>query len=78
VAAAAKAEYRFGPQPASRSIAQPSLTELMPVVYTRPAEIPITAVAALNHERLRGWAKRYWMPDDTKRTKPAHPGHEAE
>jgi hypothetical protein len=50
----------------------------MPVVYTRPAEIPITAVAALNHERLRGWAKRYWMPDDTKRTKPAHPGHEAE
>jgi len=43
-----------------------------------PAEIPITAVAALNHERLRGWAKRYWMPDDTKRTKPAHHGHEAE
>ena len=43
-----------------------------------PAEIPITAVAALNHERLRGWAKRYWMPDDTKRIKPVNRGHEAE
>lgn len=42
------------------------------------AEIPITAVAALNHERLRGWAKRYWMPDVTKRLKPVNRGHEAE
>lgn len=43
-----------------------------------PAEIPITAVAALNHERLRSWAKRYRRPDDAKRSKPIHRGHGAE
>ena len=43
-----------------------------------PAEIPITAVAALNHERLRAWTKRYRMPDDTKRVKPLTRGHGAE
>jgi len=32
-----------------------------------PAEIPITAVAALNHERLRGWLRRNKMPDNAKR-----------
>jgi succinate dehydrogenase / fumarate reductase iron-sulfur subunit len=42
-----------------------------------PAEIPITAVAALNHERLRGWLTRNKMPDDTKRlTKTANHGAE--
>jgi succinate dehydrogenase / fumarate reductase iron-sulfur subunit len=43
-----------------------------------PAGIPITAVAALNHERLRAWTKRYRMPDDTKRVKPLNRGHGAE
>ena len=35
------------------------------------------AVAALNHERLRGWLTRNKMPDDTKRlTKTANHGAE--
>ena len=34
-----------------------------------PAEIPITAVAALNHERLRGWFRRNTTPDNTKRSR---------
>jgi hypothetical protein len=42
-----------------------------------PAEIPITAVAALNHERLRSWLKRNKEPDNTKRlTKTANHGAE--
>ena len=42
-----------------------------------PAEIPITAVAALNHERLRGWFRRDKMPDNTKRLR-KNPNHGAE
>jgi succinate dehydrogenase / fumarate reductase iron-sulfur subunit len=43
-----------------------------------PAEIPITAVAALNHERLRAWAKRYRLPEHRKRLKPLTHGHGTE
>src|ERR1700675_1314602 len=42
-----------------------------------PAEIPITAVAALNHERLRGWFGRNKTPDNTKRSR-KNPNHGAE
>ena len=43
-----------------------------------PAEIPITAVAALNHERLRSWLKRNKEPDNTttRLTKTANHGAE--
>jgi succinate dehydrogenase / fumarate reductase iron-sulfur subunit len=38
-----------------------------------PAGIPITAVAALNHERLRNWARRYQVRDNARRSKREHP-----
>jgi len=38
-----------------------------------PAGIPITAVAALNHERLRTWARRYQVRDNARRSKREHP-----
>ena len=34
-----------------------------------PEEIPISAVAALNHERLRAWARRYRVLDNAERSK---------
>ena len=43
-----------------------------------PEEIPITAVAALNHERLRAWRKRYRVPDDADRSKHENPHHAGE
>ena len=43
-----------------------------------PAEIPLSAVAALNHERLRGWLKRRRIPHETKRIKPVNHGHAVE
>ena len=43
-----------------------------------PAEIPITAVAALNHERLRAWARRYRGPDNAKRSKRKNASHGGE
>jgi succinate dehydrogenase / fumarate reductase iron-sulfur subunit len=43
-----------------------------------PAGIPITAVAALNHERLRAWARRYRGPDNAKRSKRENASHGGE
>ena len=43
-----------------------------------PAEIPITAVAALNHERLRAWARRYRGPDNARRSKRENASHGGE
>ena len=40
-----------------------------------PAGIPITAVAALNHERLRARARRYRVPDNARRSKREHLRH---
>ena len=38
-----------------------------------PAGIPITAVAALNHERLRTWARRFQVRDNARRSECEHP-----